>query len=57
MKHFAKGLIPKSLAERDAYASTVYNAIEKVLELDYHLIPETSLIREFIPGGIYEALY
>ena len=57
MKHFAKGLIPKSLADGDAYAGTVYRAIEKVEELDYRKIPETSLIREFIPGGIYEALY
>lgn len=57
MKHFAKGLIPKSLAERDAYAGIVAAALEKIEELDYNLIPENSLIREFIPGGIYEALY
>ncbi len=57
MKHFAKGLIPRSLAERDRYAGIVFAALEKIEEIDYNLIPENSLIREFIPGGIYEALY
>lgn len=57
MKHFAKKLIPKSLAQCDPYANIVYSAIELIDELDYRLIPETSLIREFIPGGIYESLY
>ena len=57
LAHFAKPLIPKSLAERDKYANTVLKAIESVKEIDSSLIPSTSLIREFIPGGIYEALY
>ena len=57
MKDFALPLIPKTLAEADDYAGTVYSALLGIEALDHTLVPENSLIREFIPGGIYEALY
>ena len=57
MKPFVKRLISEELAERSAYAKTVLAAINQVLALDYNLVPNNSLIREFIPGGIYEDLY
>ena len=57
LSHFALPLISKALAEADPYAGIVREALLKIEEIDYTLIPETSLIREFIPGGIYEALY
>lgn len=57
MKPFVERLISKELAERSAYANTVLSAINQVLPLDYNLVPNNSLIREFIPGGIYEDLY
>lgn len=57
MKHFAKKVIPKSLAAGSDYVATVLSAIGKISEIAPELVPENSLIREFIPGGIYEALY
>ena len=57
MKKFALELIPHSLADRDSYLGAVLRAVEMAEEIDCVRIPETSLIREFIPGGIYENLY
>lgn len=57
MKPFVEKLISKSLCEKEPYAKTVLSALNKVCEIDHTLIPQNSLIREFIPGGIYEALY
>ena len=57
MKGFAKNLISEKLAAADPYADAVRYALSVVTEIDHKLVPEDSLIREFIPGGIYEALY
>ncbi len=57
MAPFAKRLITRELAEKNEYAMTVYNAINLIDPIDAHLVPENSLIKEFIPGGIYESLY
>lgn len=57
MAPFAKKLITRELAEKNGYAGTVYRAIELITPIDAHLVPENSLIKEFIPGGIYESLY
>ena len=54
---FAEKLISKSLAEGSDYAKTVICALNKIKPIDHALVPENSLIREFIPGGIYESLY
>ncbi len=57
MAPFAKRLISKELEENSPYAKTVIEALRKIEAIDSHLVPENSLIREFIPGGIYEELY
>ena len=57
MKPFVEKLISEELASRSEYASTVLSAIRRIVPLDYNLVPNNSLIREFIPGGIYEDLY
>lgn len=57
MKPFAEKLIPMSLAARDDYLEIVLNAVSLAEAIDYHKIPRSSLIREFVPGGIYEELY
>ena len=57
MRPFAEALISEALAESDAYAYTVLSAIRCVQPISEELVPDTSLIREFIPGGKYEALY
>ena len=56
-RRFVENLISEELAERDPYAKTVLNAARMAEEIDISLVPETSLIREFIPGGKYESLY
>ena len=57
MKPFVRKVIPASLAGGSEYVKTVVSALEKITEIDHSLVPENSLIREFIPGGIYESLY
>ena len=57
MRPFAEKLITPEIAASDEYASTVLTAIRRVCPIDVDLVPDTSLIREFIPGGKYEALY
>lgn len=41
----------------DEYAAAVKHALDLTEEVPEALVPDTSLIREFIPGGIYESLY
>lgn len=57
MKKFVLELIPTALAERDSYLGVILSAVKMAEPIDHREIPETSLIREFIPGGIYESLY
>ena len=57
MKPYAEKLISDELAKNNSYASTVIKALRQVALVDEKLIPEDSLIREFIPGGKYESLY
>lgn len=56
MRPFAETVITEaSLA--DPYMREVASALRAVSVVDAALVPETSLIREFIPGGKYEHLY
>ncbi len=57
MASFAKKLITEELAKKNEYAAVVLAALSKIREIDAHLVPENSLIKEFIPGGKYENLY
>lgn len=57
MRPYALKLIDEELAQRNPYAKTVREALKRVTPIDDTLVPETSLIKEFIPGGIYENLY
>lgn len=41
-------------ADNYAYIMNAKKSLEKFCSLDADLVPETSLIREFIPGGVYE---
>ncbi len=50
-------LILKDGARNDAYAATVLRALERITPIDPSLVPEDSLIREFIGGGKYEEIY
>ena len=57
MKPYVKALISKELAEKNEYAKTVLNAASKASGIDETLVPNDSLIREFIEGGKYEEFY
>lgn len=57
MAPYAKRLISKDLAEQSEYAKAVLSAISLAEPIDEALVPDDSLIREFITGGIYEEFY
>ena len=45
------------LAESDGFARTVRSAMKLTHAIDEELVPDASLIREFIEGGKYEEFY
>ena len=57
MRTFIEKFIPDELTEESPYAKTVKNAFLSAEPIPESMIPESSLIREFIPGGKYENLY
>ena len=57
MKPYAEKLLTDEVCRHSEYANTVAEALRKMPSWDSAVVPETSLIREFIPGGIYEDLY
>ena len=57
MKPHAMRLLTEDVVNADPYAKIVRNAVEKLAILDERLVPEDSLIKEFIPGGKYEDIY
>lgn len=58
MKRFAERAIKESgEALTGEYIEIVKNALSKFSDVELEKVPETSLIREFVPGGKYENLY
>lgn len=57
MKPFAEPLLTEELSRNSTIVKTVCDALLKVVSIDEELVPENSLIREFIPGGKYEHVY
>ncbi len=57
MKPHAMRLLTEEIVDSDPYAAVVRRAVEKLAVLDERLVPEDSLIKEFIPGGKYEDIY
>ncbi|MBO5906728.1 MAG: nucleoside kinase [Clostridia bacterium] len=57
MKPFANKLLADGALREDPYVNVVLEALKKIEDIDVSLVPENSLIREFVPGGIYEHLY
>ena len=57
MKRFALRLLTEELASEVEYVRIIRDAMLKVEELDEALVPENSLIREFISGGTYHKIY
>lgn len=56
MRPFAERVMSEE-SLTDPYMRAVADALAKVAPIPDTLVPETSLIREFIPGGKYEHLY
>lgn len=52
----ALALLDKTTRDQD-YVAIIKNALSGITEVPSELVPATSLIREFISGGIYEDLY
>ena len=57
LKPYAEKLLTDEVCERSSYAAVVARALSRLPAMETDIVPETSLIREFIPGGIYEELY
>lgn len=57
MRERALALISRELSEINSFAAIVFTALRAVEPLDEELVPENSLIREFISGGIYDKIY
>ena len=57
LKPFADKLLSEALIKESPFAREVKKGIAKLPAYSCDIVPETSLIREFIPGGIYEDLY
>ncbi len=57
MRRFAEELISESLIQKSEYVRTVATALAMAQPIDEALVPEDSLMREFITGGIYEEFY
>ena len=57
MKKYADLLLTEDLAKRNEYIAVVVAALKQIKPVDEKYIPETSLIKEFIVGGVYENLY
>ena len=57
MRYYADGLITPEIFAADPYAATVSRALSRITPVPEDTVPQNSLIREFIPGGIYEDLY
>lgn len=57
MKPYIEKLLTEEVVCASSYAATVAKAVKNMTPVDSALVPQDSLIREFIPGGIYEELY
>ena len=57
MKPHAERLLTDEICAADPYAAVVRRAVDKIAFLDERIVPDDSLIKEFIPGGKYEDIY
>lgn len=57
MRPFAEQVLQAGSDVRDPYLDVIREALTHFTEIPLDRVPETSLIREFVPGGIYENLY
>lgn len=53
----ALSLLKDNSVASDKYAAVVITALNKISPIDPSLVPDNSLIREFIGGGLFENIY
>lgn len=57
LKPYAERLLSAPDAPHDAYTDAIRAVIAAVSTIPTDAVPPSSLLREFIPGGVYEELY
>ena len=57
MRPFVEKVLAATPEMSDPYIDVVKKAMCRFTEVPLDAVPETSMIREFLPGGIYESLY
>lgn len=57
LRPFDEALLSAPDAPQGDYIEVVRAALSRFAPIPADLVPETSLLREFIPGGVYESLY
>ncbi|MBQ8719844.1 MAG: hypothetical protein IJY65_02300 [Clostridia bacterium] len=57
MKPFVAKLLTDEVAKSSEYAAIVKATYDKSVAIDQSHVSDYSLLREFIPGGVYESLY
>ena len=57
MRPFAERVLAEDPTVRNPYLDVIREALTHFTMVPLAEVPETSLIREFVPGGIYESLY
>lgn len=57
MRPFAERVLAEAPTLCDPYLDVIRNALAHFTAVPLDCVPETSLIREFVPGGVYENLY
>ena len=57
MRPFALKLLAAEEVASDPYVELVKRALDRIITVDISLVPDNSLIREFVAGGIYEKIY
>lgn len=57
MKPFVERLLTDEVVKSSEYAAIVKATYDKSVAIDQSCVSDYSLLREFIPGGVYESLY
>ena len=57
MRPLAEKLLAVPELDSDEYVAIVKSALKRIIAIDVSLVPDNSLIREFVGGGIYEKIY
>lgn len=57
LKTYAEKLLTAELRGKSEYVNNIAKVLDIMPSYDSGIVPDTSLIREFIPGGVYEDLY